>query len=64
MQVQRLGSIPILCVNINITIDTMLKFDANVNIDAQCKWTLKPVEDIALTHHYIFFREIKIQVIF
>ena len=35
---QTMGSIPILCININITMDTMLKFDANadanVNIDA------------------------------
>ena len=39
-----MGSIPILCININIIIDTMLKFDANadanVNIDDQCKRTL------------------------
>ena len=35
----------ILCINVNITIDTMLKFDANsdanVNIDAQCERTFK-----------------------
>ena len=41
---QRMGSVPILSVNISvsITIDTMLKFDANTdaNIDAHCKWTL------------------------
>ena len=40
-----MGSIPILCVNINITIHAMLKFDANadgnVNIDAQCERTFK-----------------------
>ena len=40
---QRMGSVPILYTNVNITIDTMLKFDANadadVNIDAQCEWT-------------------------
>ena len=39
-----MGSVPILCVNVNITIETMLKFDANadayVNIDAQCEQTL------------------------
>ena len=28
---QRLGDVSILCVNVNITIDTMLKFDPNVN---------------------------------
>ena len=32
-----MGSIRILCIRINITIDTMLKFDANVNVDAQCE---------------------------
>ena len=39
-----MGSIPILCVNISITIDTKLKFEANaaanVNIDVQCERTL------------------------
>ena len=41
MQMQRMHSIPILSININTTIDTMLKFDAdvNVNIDAQCERT-------------------------
>ena len=28
MQTQRMGSVPILCMNVNITIDTMFKFDA------------------------------------
>ena len=32
-QTQKMGSIPVLCINVSITIDTMLKFDANVNID-------------------------------
>ena len=27
-----MGSIPVLCINVNITVDTMLKFDAKVNI--------------------------------
>ena len=36
MQMQWMGPMPILSVNVNIAIDTMLKFDANVNIDAQC----------------------------
>ena len=44
-QTQRMGSTAILCINVNITIDTMLKFDvnadANVNIDAQCERTFK-----------------------
>ena len=39
-----MGSILILCVNINVTIDTMLKFDenadANVNADDKCEGTL------------------------
>ena len=39
MQTQRIGSISILCVNINITIDTMLNFDANVHTDALCERT-------------------------
>ena len=43
MQMQRMGYKPILCINVNITIDTMMKFDANVNIDAQCEWTLRPI---------------------
>ena len=32
---QRMGSKPILCINVNVTIDTMLKFEADaiVNID-------------------------------
>ena len=36
---QRMSSIPILCVNVNITIDTMLKFDANVDTNVN-EWTL------------------------
>ena len=41
MQMQRMDSIPILCINAYFTIDTILKFDtdANVNIDAQCERT-------------------------
>ena len=38
-----MGFIPILCINVNITKDTMLKFDskadANINIDVQCEKT-------------------------
>ena len=40
MQMQRMGSITIFCVDINITIDTILKFDANINTDAQYERTL------------------------
>ena len=40
MQMQRMGSITIFCVDINITIDTILKFDANMNTDAQYERTL------------------------
>ena len=29
------------CINVNITTGTMLKFDANVNIDAQCERTFR-----------------------
>ena len=36
---QRMGSISILYVNINISLDTMLNFDANVNTDALCERT-------------------------
>ena len=49
---QRMGSVPILCVN--ITIDTMLKLDANtdakVNIDAQ--WNL-PLILILKAHSHL-----------
>ena len=38
MQKQRMGSTPILYINVNITIDTMLKFDTNT--DAKIKLTL------------------------
>ena len=44
MQTQRMGSVPILCINVNITIDTMSQFDtkadANINIDALCEMAL------------------------
>ena len=49
MEMQRMVSIPILWININITLGTMLKFDANVNaganvnIDAQCEQTLRVI---------------------
>ena len=40
---QGINSTPILSANVSVTIDTMLKFDtnvdANVNIDIQCEWT-------------------------
>ena len=43
MQMHRMDSIPILCINVRITIDTMLEFDANadanIKIDAQCERT-------------------------
>ena len=32
-----MGSVPILCVNINVSKDTMLKFDANTDVDAKCE---------------------------
>ena len=44
IQARAMGAIPILCINISITIDTILKFDtntdANANIDAQCEQAL------------------------
>ena len=44
MQMQKLGSMPILWANLNITIDTMLKFNANtetdININVQYERTL------------------------
>ena len=40
---QIMGSVPIPCINDNVQIDTMLKFDenadANVDFDAKCEWT-------------------------
>ena len=48
---QRMGSLPILCININILMDTILKFnvnanvDANVDFDTKCEWTLTAEHD-------------------
>ena len=39
MQMRRMGSVPILCVNVSVTRDTVLKFDANADADAKCDWT-------------------------
>ena len=40
---QEMGSVPILCINVNITIDTKLKFDANADansdFDTKCERT-------------------------
>ena len=38
---QRIGPVPILCINVNVIIDTVLKFDANAdaNFDAKCERT-------------------------
>ena len=40
MQMQRVGSVDILCINVNVLIDTMLKFDTNadVNDDVDAKY--------------------------
>ena len=48
---QRMGYVPFLCLNVNFTIDTMLKFDANakdanVNIDVRCERTFKPCSHV------------------
>ena len=39
-QTQGRGSVPILCINVNFSIDTMLKSDANVDSDGKCERTL------------------------
>ena len=36
---QRMGSVPILWVNVNVPIDTVLKFDANADVKAKCERT-------------------------
>ena len=45
---------PIICINVNITIDPMLKFDAhveaNINIDDQCEWDLKTSQNYLAEH--------------
>ena len=52
MQAQRIASVPILRVSINVIIDTMLKFDTNadvnVDFDAKCKQTLS----LRLRHYW------------
>ena len=32
MQTQRMGGLLVLCIHVNITIDTMLNFDADVDV--------------------------------
>ena len=32
-QMQRMGSVFILCINVSVTIDIMLKFDTNADVD-------------------------------
>ena len=53
---QRMATILILCVNVNIPIDAMLKFDvnadANVDVDAKCKRTIISIKRTIL---YIYF---------
>ena len=47
MQMQRMGSVFILCINTNVLMDTELEFDANadanVDFDIKCEWTLSLV---------------------
>ena len=42
---QRMGSLPILGINANVTSDTMLMYnantDTNIDVDAQCERTFK-----------------------
>ena len=42
MQMQRMGSLFILCINTDVLTDTELKSDANANVDydIKCEWTL------------------------
>ena len=44
---QRMGSLPILCITINILMDTILKFNVNANVDfdTKCEWTLTAEHD-------------------
>ena len=47
---QRVGSISILCINVNVITDTMLKFDANtdanVDFDAKCERIFTPLDTL------------------
>ena len=43
---QRINSVPILCVNVNITIDTMLKFDTNADVRRERTFRLQWLVDI------------------
>ena len=40
----RMGSAPVLCINVSATIDTVLKFEATANanfeVHSKCEWTL------------------------
>ena len=40
MQMQWLGSASILYININVSTDAKLNFDANVDVDAKCERTM------------------------
>ena len=46
---QRMGSVPILYININVLMNTALKFhvnaDANVDFDPKCEWSLTAEHD-------------------
>ena len=50
-----MATIPILCVNVNIPTDAMLKFDvnadANVDVDAKCKRTTISIKHIIYSVH-------------
>ena len=48
-QTQRMGSTPILCININITIDTMWKFEANADANIKCERGLSESKFVAYT---------------
>ena len=55
MHMERMDSVsaPIFCINVNIIIDTMLKFDtntdANVNIDVTCDRTFSNSDNVMNT---------------
>ena len=36
-----MSSVPILCINFNVSIDTMLNFDASIDVDTKCEGTLR-----------------------
>ena len=50
-----MGTVQILYININVPTYTMLKFDANIDVDAKCKRTFGAVSPFELRAHYSIF---------